>query len=296
MFMGVVWKAIIGLFIVMPLFGFGQQINGDNFKKDENAISVLMEEVGRQTELPDMARLNSKVLGMMKDILSKSGSFEYPFDSLVHIGKVISDDKLVRIFTWNIPQAGGTQQVFGLLQVKNRKSGEVTLFELTDLRAKMQDPANQIVGSQSWYGALYYQIAEKRKAGITYYLLLGVDLNNIFTSKRVIDVLHFDDSNQPQFGAPIFNNGKRIFARIIFEYSARASMMMRYIPELDMIVFDHLSPSRPEYAGDLRFYGPDFSYDGFKFIKGVWVLQSDLDLRNSFHPKLKILPQPPKVN
>ena len=73
-------------------------------------------------------------------------------------------------------------------------------------------------------------------------------------------------------------------------------MMMRYIPELDMIVFDHLSPSRPEYAGDLRFYGPDFSYDGFKFIKGVWVLQSDLDLRNSFHPKLKILPQPPKVN
>lgn len=285
MFTRVVRKVMIGLLLMLPMVGMGQQTSGDTFKEDESAISTLMDDVTRQTELSEMARLNMEVHSKLKEALAKPGSFDFPFDSLAHIGKVISNDKLVRIFTWNIPMAGGTQKMFGFLQVKDKRSKEVTLYELDDARAKIQDPANQIVGPQSWYGALYYQIAEKKYAGTTYYCLLGVDLNNIFTCKRVIDVLHFDSANQPVFGAPIFSNGKKTSSRIIFEYSARATMMMRYLPESDMIVFDHLSPSRPEYAGDLRFYGPDFSYDGFKFIKGMWVLQSDLDLRNPARPK-----------
>lgn len=278
---------------LLPIVGMGQQMAVDSLKQGESTLNTLMDEVAQQTDYSESNRLNQEVRSTLKGLLSKPSSFDYPFDSLAHIGKVISDDKLIRIFTWNIPQAGGTQKMFGFLQVKNKKSGAVSLFELTDSRAKIQDPTNQICGPQSWFGALYYQIAEKKVAGTNYYFLLGVDLNDIFTCKRVIEVLHFDSDNQPVFGAPIFNNGKKIFARIIFEYSARATMMMRYLPESDMIVFDHLSPSRSEYVGDLRFYGPDSSYDGFKFIKGMWVLQSDLDLRNPSKPKKRQLPQPP---
>ena len=112
----------------------------------------------------------------------------------------------------------------------------------------------------------------------------------MFTSKRVIDVLYFDEQGNPQFGAPIFDNGKRKFSRIIFEYSAKVSMVMRYVPESDMIIFDHLSPSEPRYSNDYRFYGPDFSYDGFKFEKGRWLLYSDLDMRNAERPKPKKKP------
>jgi len=106
----------------------------------------------------------------------------------------------------------------------------------------------------------------------------------------VIDVLYFDEQGNPQFGAPIFDNGKRKFSRIIFEYSAKVSMVMRYVPESDMIIFDHLSPSEPRYSNDYRFYGPDFSYDGFKFEKGRWALKSDLDMRNSERAKPKNKP------
>jgi len=47
-----------------------------------------------------------------------------------------------------------------------------------------------------------------------------------------------------------------------------------------MIVFDHLSPSRPEFKDMHQYYGPDFSYDGLRFESGQWVLVKDLDLRN----------------
>jgi hypothetical protein len=47
-----------------------------------------------------------------------------------------------------------------------------------------------------------------------------------------------------------------------------------------MIVMDNLVPSDPNYKGVFRFYGPDFSYNGYKFEKGKWVLYNNIDLRN----------------
>jgi len=47
-----------------------------------------------------------------------------------------------------------------------------------------------------------------------------------------------------------------------------------------MIVFDHLSPSKPSLVGVYEFYGPDFSYDGYKFEKGMLELYPDIDIRN----------------
>jgi hypothetical protein len=41
-----------------------------------------------------------------------------------------------------------------------------------------------------------------------------------------------------------------------------------------------LSPIEPELAGHLRFYAPDFSYDGYKWKNGMWIHRSDIDVRN----------------
>ena len=57
-------------------------------------------------------------------------------------------------------------------------------------------------------------------------------------------------------------------------------MGLKYDERFKMIVFDHLSPIRPELAGDYKFYGPDFSYDGYKFENGFWVYMPDLDVTN----------------
>ena len=64
------------------------------------------------------------------------------------------------------------------------------------------------------------------------------------------------------------------------EFSAELAMTLRYNPELKQIVFDHLTPLHPLYTGYFQFYGPDGSYDGLKFIEGIWVFEEDVDARN----------------
>lgn len=148
-------------------------------------------------------------------------------------------------------------------------------------------PAERLLNAQlphsTWLGALYYQIVTIKTKSTKYYLLLGYRPNGLHTSKKVIEPLSFGLSGQPLFGQRVFNvNGKQQLQRIIFEFSARASMALRFEPTLNMLVFDHLSPASPRYAGNAQFYGPDFSYDGFKLDpkSGFWSYERDLDMRN----------------
>ena len=69
--------------------------------------------------------------------------------------------------------------------------------------------------------------------------------------------------------------------RLVFEYSAELSSSIRYNAQLKMIVFDHLAPLHPLYHGNYQFYGPDGSYDGLRFIEGIWVREDDVDARNN---------------
>jgi hypothetical protein len=57
-------------------------------------------------------------------------------------------------------------------------------------------------------------------------------------------------------------------------------MSLRYDPQKKMIVFDHLSPTKPSLEGQYEFYGPDFTYDGLKFEKGVWEHYQNIEITN----------------
>jgi len=94
-----------------------------------------------------------------------------------------------------------------------------------------------------------------------------------------VDVLWFA-GNKPRFGAPIFKNDRYTYNRLVFKYSHGANMLLRYDPKKKMIVMDNLEPSDAMYKGVYRFYGPDFTYNGYKFEKGKWVLYKNVDVRN----------------
>ncbi len=283
-------RSILFAFVALLSLCANAQPVVKSFQEEEVAVNRLMQQIAARPNFEEVTRLSAEVISILKTTLTTPESYSYPFDSLKHIGKVVSPDNNWRIFTWNTPLTGGYQKMFGILQVKKDKASPMVTYELVDSRSKILTPMGQTLAPQQWYGALYYQAVMKKVDKRVYYALLGVDLNDMFTCKRVIDVLYFDDQGNPQFGAPIFDNGTRVFSRIIFEYSAKVSMVMQYIPESDMIIFDHLSPSESRYIRDFRFYGPDFSYDGFKFEKGKWFLHSDLDMRNPNRPKPKTKP------
>ena len=154
------------------------------------------------------------------------------------------------------------------------------VYRLSDHSEGIVDPEKAILNSNNWYGALIYEIIEQEHEDMLYYVLLGYDPHNLFVSRKIIDVLHFKNGREPVFGQPFFLYGGNVQSRVLFEYSAKVQMMLHWDPAVNMIVFDHLSPERPAYVGNYQFYGPDFSYDGFRFENGFWNLSENLDIRN----------------
>jgi hypothetical protein len=189
---------------------------------------------------------------------------------------------------------GGYQKYFGFIMYKKSK-GKTLVFELNDNRQAINVPIKELLGNSSWMGALYYSLIEQVYKGRTYYLLLGFDFNNIFSSKKIIEVLTFGKDYKPIFGSNIFKVGVDVLSRVVFEYSARVTMTLRYIPESQTIVFDHLSPSSPDYADNYQFYGPDFTFDGFKYEKGYWIYVRNLDMRNLSREPVKHYESPEKL-
>jgi hypothetical protein len=222
--------------------------------------------------------VNKKFYDLFFTMLSNPESMDSSFDKLKNIGFVSNPSRTVRVITWNIPQPAGKQVYFGFIQL--RMANGFKIYELNDSRQLISNPQMDVTNASKWYGALYYHLIEQQSGSRTLFTLLGVEMNNIFSTRRVIECFWFDEKGQLVLGAPVFRINTQVINRVIFEYSARVSMVLRYQADVGMIIFDHLSPMRPEYAGNYQFYGPDFSYDAFRFQKGFWEYVADIDVRN----------------
>lgn len=256
------------------------------FGVDEDSLSAMFKRIIKEESFSRKLELNGLFHSYFEMTLAKPGSIDYPFDSLKHVGRILSRDKMVRVITWNIPQAGGLQSYFGFVQVRGR-DGQCKLHRLIDARELVVDPMNQRLAPDCWLGALYYDIIDIEHGGIPMYILLGFDFNNILTSKKVIEVVSIDAQGVPSFGYPIFRVDESTLSRIVFEYSARVVMNLKYLHDAKMIVFDHLAPSRNDFTGNFQFYGPDFTYDGFKYNKGYMDYVRNVDMRNPRREKPK---------
>jgi hypothetical protein len=258
--------------MILPSYAQNLDAAADSLEKYFNLLA-------REKDDKQKEQLNEKIVVFFKNALEQEQSFEYVFSSLKYIGDLRSDDNNLRIITWNLPYADGTHQYFGFIQYqKNRRT--ILTYELSDQSEKIKNPEDQILSHQHWYGALYYQIVVQKHKRDVYYTLLGYDLHDLYSKKKLVEILHFDKKDNPVFGAPVFKNNRRHKMRLIFEYSAEATMALNYDPNQKMIVYDHLSPFRPSLKGQYQFYGPDFSYDGLKFENGVWNTYQDIDVRN----------------
>jgi hypothetical protein len=207
--------------------------------------------------------------------LALEGSFDYPFDSLKNIGKIYSPDKRLRIYTWNIPTGISENLYFGIIQY-HTKSGEQDIL----LPLNRSDSLNFRIDDNVWRGALYYKVIETRHVSQNYYTLLGFDPGSYLTNKKVIEVISIDNFNELYFCKKVLQYEGQMVDRIVFEYNEKAVMSLQYNDNMKMIVFDHLSPSKPSLKGQYEFYGPDFTYDGLKWEKGIWVYYSNIEITN----------------
>lgn len=196
--------------------------------------------------------------------LKTPGSFQYSFDSLEEISILISPDQKFRIFTWQILRFDGSYRFYGAIQMNTK---EMEVYPLFDNSRFMENIEDSILDARNWYGCRYYNIIKLKQKK---YTLFGWDGNNLKSNRKIIEILHFDDSGSPLFGAALFDFGDYITHRHIIEYKKGAGVGLNYDTERKKIIFDHLMPEHDQ-ANLKHTYIPDGSYEGFEYKRKRWM-------------------------
>ncbi|HKK61940.1 MAG TPA: hypothetical protein VJ951_05235 [Bacteroidales bacterium] len=209
--------------------------------------------------------------------LSIPGSFNHKWKKLDKIGRLESDDGVLKVFSWLYKVSNNDYRYYAYMQFADRN--ESKLYVLKPGNAENIKEESYPQAFDDWHGKVYYEIITTREKRRTYYTLLGLDMNNAKSSIKTVEIIALH-RGEPQFvDQKILDEGK-VKDRLVFEYSSDVNASLRFNEMLDMIVFDHLTPLHPLYTGNYEFYGPDGSYDGLRFTEGIWVREADVDARN----------------
>jgi len=214
-----------------------------------------------------------KFLKILVQALKVNNSFLYPFDSLHTISIVHDPDETFRIITWQLTFKDMSYRYYGTIQMNEPN---LKMFPLIDMSLFIPNPQDTVLSKNSWYGCIYYNVVKKEYKKQTYYLLFGWDANDMFSNKKMIDVLSFNQFGEPVFGSPIFllEKNPEPQTRIIIEYKEDAAAVLNYDEKEKMIVVSYMRPENPMSEGIYFTYIPDGTYVGFKFKKGYWRYQN----------------------
>jgi len=232
------------------------------------AIAAAANDAGRDSASANVKRLLGAILG-------SDTAFSARFKD-VPISQVNAPDGAFRLFTWNVQHSDGSFLYEGFLLVKQRKGQ--ALYALRDMTDHITRPAAALLSPENWYGAVYYEVVPVKHGGHAYYTLLGWKGFSGVETRKVMEVLDLGGP-KPKFGAALFPAEKPRSLRQVFAYSAQGSMLLRWDASRKAIVLDHLSPTRPELAGQPAYMAPDMSFDSYTWDKGRWRLERDIDLR-----------------
>lgn len=229
--------------------------------------------------------------------INEENSYDYKFDSISTISILKSDDDKLKIYNWAFPYENGTYIFYGFLQIKTEKG--IRVVELFDQSDVITSYKYRKFIPEKWFGALYYNILTREHKGKTYYTLIGWDGHNSYTTKKVIDIITIDKYGDVEFGAPIFDlytNAKPKPKRrppspyrMVYEFASMVSMKLNWDTEENYIIFDHLSPLTSDKEEFANYYGPDLTFDSFRWENGNWVLYENVKTanRNKFVPRRK---------
>jgi hypothetical protein len=204
----------------------------------------------------------------LKKALSIPNSFDYDFKTIQTVSAIRSEDDKFRVFTWNLLLDSGKYMYFGAIQMNNSDSLE--LYGLYDSSEYNRDIIYGQFDNRHWMGALIYQVHHYTHKRKDYYITFGWDGQDAKTTRKIIDVLWFDEEGKPNFGEEIFDFDGDLQSRIIFDFNDRAAMTMRYDKNEQAILFANLVPINPMMVGIYENYVPDGTYDFLKLEKGIW--------------------------
>lgn len=242
------------------------------------SLSRLFLAASSETDDKRREQISDSLIAVTGEYLASDIPFEHIFSDIRYMGYYMASDSLVKIVSWNIPLNIGSNSY--VCFVVRREGEEKHIHLLSGDRGTLSIDQNQQFAAEDWYGVLYYDIIPFNSDNRELYLMPGLDMNDLYTNGKVVEVMGFGEDGIPYFGEKVIRSGDSLLSRMLFRYSSNSSMMLRYESENERMVFDHLSPAEPSFSGIYSYYGPDSSYDALEFRGGEWVHVGDVDLRN----------------
>lgn len=208
------------------------------------------------------------------------------FSDFENMSDIRSKDSVVRLISWFIPINKDEFLIGGIVSAKLDSSKDRIVSMTSYLTSRDSISLDSSYSPIDFPTSWFYDIIQKTdRFNRTYYTLIGWKPMNRLEQMKTIDVFYINKENKAFFGAPVFNiKGKRTH-RLIYGYSAQTSMKVRYNESQDWIIMDHLSPSSPQFDGMPEYYGPDFSFDAFRWENDSWNYLPDVDVDQGVQKK-----------
>lgn len=284
------WFVVFILCLIVMQVGYAKDKKTVEYDSALVQIEQQISELGAQlyNSRRDDVKSNAiseEILALFERAFENPLAFDYPFDSVFPVGKIESEKGELQIFTWNIILNNGESTHFGFLSYQNK--GLQKTYVLKDKTGTIENELTSTLTADEWLGANYYNIVEAKNQSGTHYVLLGWKGNNLHSNKKIIETLYFTESGKPKFGRSLIKLERKKLKRVVFEYSYMVDMFLKYDPDYDLIVFDHLSPDSGVEAGDRQFYGPDLSYDALKYNGDYWEYLPAIDYKMQSGKKRK---------
>jgi hypothetical protein len=243
-------------------------------KEKEDSLQHLAADIILDSLTAGRMRSDSLFTRILVRALQTKNSFYYPFDSVQGVSKLYSPDSAFRIFTWNISFDDYYSRQRGAIQVKTN-DGSLKLIALRDFSEFTPDAMDSVRTKANWIGAVYYDIVKTTYNGKNYYTLIGFDNNSVMSNKKWLEVLSFDEKNDPVFGGKYFSFEKDSVKRapqfrFSLEYKKEARAILKYDEDSKLIIVDHLISETDEPEKKWT-YVPDGDYEAFKWQNGKWM-------------------------
>ncbi|MDR3350561.1 MAG: hypothetical protein LBN98_02785 [Prevotellaceae bacterium] len=237
-------------------------------------LAALMQQAAAETDSLRKTAAMTAFATAFEETLRFEATMDTAFDSIPYLGILVSPDKKVRLFTWNLPLTATQHRYYGIVQYRMNKAIQTAV--LHDVKGSLSErPETATLSGGRWFGALYYDLLQNKTDGRVYYTLLGFDFHSGATRRKLLDILTFDEQGTPVFGAPVFDNGRWKASRVLLEYSASSPFYLVYLPRKKMIVFQRLESV---WLDGVSGRVPSGVFDGLLFTGGGWKLQKDVDV------------------
>ena len=249
--------------------------------KIEKEIKNLFSQIEKTNDDNKKTQLANQIQHKMLDALFEADDFWYDFPSLKNVGKILSSDNQVHMYTWNVLLSDGTPQYYALFQHYDFNG----VYLLSQGNPEVPSSSGYVTEA-NWYGALYYDIHPIKFKDKEVYLVFGLMTSaDGETQHKVVDVLTFS-KKAIKMGASSFITpwtGKKKQHRVVFEYDKNAQLTLEYNKKKKTITFDHLEPIRQVKGQDIM--APDGTYDALVYKKDIWTYKADVKVKNKKEKK-----------